>query len=93
MGIMILLAFSMPLATPMAMMTRAAARPITSHTLLPTPKIPPRTIMPTASPMVSAPGAAASKAGPIRDISCPIAYRPPERDKKVYLKIQLITTV
>ena len=90
---MILLAASMPLATPMAMMTMATARPTISHTPLPVPKTPLRNIMPTASRKVSAPGAAASKAGTMRDMSCPMAYRPPERDRKAYLKIQLMITV
>ena len=77
----------------MAIIIIATTRPMISHMLLPTPKMPPWSIMPMASPMVSAPGAAASKAGPIWDMSWPMAYRLPLRDMKVYLKIQLMTTV
>ena len=53
----------------MAIIIIATTRPMISHMLLPTPKIPPWSIMLTASPKVSAPGAAASKAGPIWDMS------------------------
>ena len=90
---MILLAFSIPLATPMAMMIIATTRPMISHTLLPTPKIPPWSIMLTASPRVAASGAAPPKVPPMVPMSWPMAYRLPERDMKVYLKIQLMTTV
>ena len=70
---MTLLAFSMPLPTPNAMMAREATRPTISHTPLPMPKMPLPNIMPRASLNVSAPGAAASKVPPMTAISVPIA--------------------
>ena len=66
---MILLAFSIPLATPMAMIIIATTKPMISHMLFPMPKIPPPSIMLTASPRVSASGAAPPKVPPMAPIS------------------------
>ena len=90
---MILFAFSMPPLTPIAMMISAAASPMICHMLLPTVKIPPSSIMRTAAPSDSEPGAAASKVPPIMPTSVPIAKSCPEIPIKQYLKIQPMTTV
>ena len=90
---MILLAFSIPPLTPIAMMSSAASRPTICHALLPIVKIPPSSIMRTASDRESAPGAAASKLPPMVPMSVPIANSCPEMPMKQYLKIQPITTV
>ena len=90
---MTLLAFSMPLPTPNAMMAKEATRPTISHTPLPMPKMPLLNIMLRASPRVSASGAVPPKVPPMVAISVPIAYRLPEIPIQQYLKIQLMTTV
>ena len=73
----------------MAMMTRLMTRPMTSQSPFPAP---PRTAD-TLSPMDAVSGAVAPKAPPMAFMSVPRANRPPVMDMKVYLKIQLKTTV
>ena len=51
------------------------------------------TTRPTASPSVSAPGAAASKAAPIAAMSCPSSKSSPVMLIFVYLNIQPMTTL
>ena len=99
-GIMTLLAFSMPPATPIAMIAMETTRPMSCHTPLPIPNRPLENIAPTdctnenASPFAFVSVAeVASNAGPMMLMSCPIANRPPEIASQVYLKIQPSTTV
>ena len=62
---MTLLAFSMPLPTPNAMMAKEATRPTISHTPLPMPQMPLMNIMLRAAPRVTGSGAASPKAPPM----------------------------
>ena len=89
---MTLQAFSMPPATPIAMMMTETTIATMIQKPLPTPKIPLLTIMLTPSPRVPVSGAAAPNAAPILSISCPSANSSPLKLILVYLKIQPITT-
>ena len=64
-GIITLLAFSIPEAIPMAMMTREITRPMTCQGPLPRVNRPSENIMETASPRVAASGAVAPKVPPM----------------------------
>ncbi len=90
---MTLFAFSMPPATPITMMARETTSATICHTPLPMPKKPADAIALRASGRVSASGAVMPNVPPIAPMSVPRLNRLPERDMKVYLKIQPRTTV
>ena len=92
-GIMTLQASSMPFAMPKHIITALTATATIIHQALPTPKTPFAVTRPTASPRVSAVGAAASKAEPIAAMSWPRAKSSPLMLILVYLNIQPMTTL